>query len=98
MFGTEGRGFITTVVVADRDAQLLTVVTSVYVPAFIISTLLTVGFCNSDVNLLGPVQLYDAPEIRLVLRIKFDPTHNGPLFEIVGATGIGLIITFVIED
>ncbi|GAC1589907.1 MAG: hypothetical protein NVS3B19_10180 [Ginsengibacter sp.] len=55
--GAAGIGLITTLVADDNDAQLLTVATSLYVPAFRALTLVIDGFCNDDVKPPGPLQL-----------------------------------------
>jgi len=42
---------------------------------------------------LGPVQLYVAPGIADADKFKALPSHNGPLFVINGAGGVGFMIT-----
>jgi hypothetical protein len=54
------------------------------------------GFCNDDVNPLGPVQEYVAPAMLLAVRLSVDPEHTGELLPAVGATGIGFTTTAVV--
>ena len=49
-----------------------------------------------EVNPLGPLQLYVAPAIALVVREIVDPAQTGLLLEATGVAGMGLTTTFVV--
>ena len=90
-----GKALTATVVEPAALVHPLTVTVTLYVPAAANVTLAIVGFCNTEVNPLGPVHAYDAPETAGVVRFNADPTHNGPLLAAVGVVGAGLITTVV---
>ena len=85
--GVEGVGLTTTVVEPAELVQPLAVTVTLYVPAAANVTLAIVGFCKTEVNPLGPVQAYVAPETAGVVRLSADPTHTGPLLDAVGVAG-----------
>ena len=93
--GVAGRGLTTTLVVPDAEGQPLTVTVTEYVPALAVVAFVRVGFCNEDVKPFGPVQAYVAPVTAAVEREMADPSQNGPPFEGVGVTGIGLTVTVI---
>ncbi|WP_207917090.1 hypothetical protein, partial [Flavobacterium hiemivividum] len=93
--GVAGIGLTTTVVEPAALGQPATVTVTLYVPAVARVTPEILGFCNPELKLFGPVQLYVAPETKGVVRFKVEPTHSGPLFDAVGVAGIGLTTTVV---
>jgi hypothetical protein len=68
----------------------------VYTPAAAVVTFVIEGFCNVEVNPLGPVQEYEAPVSAGVVRFSVAPAHNGPLFAAVGDAGIAFTTTVVV--
>ena len=61
-----------------------------YVPVLEVAALLITEFCESEVKLPGPFQLYVAPVELAVSEISF-PTHTGVLLAAVGAAGAGAV-------
>jgi hypothetical protein len=57
-----------------------------------VAALDTVGFCTADVNPLGPVQLYAAPDTAGVLKARAEPAHTGPLLPADGVEGIAFTV------
>jgi hypothetical protein len=47
------------------------------------------GFCEEEVNPLGPVQEYVAPETALVVKLIVAPIQTGELLFGFGVAGIG---------
>ena len=54
------------------------------------------GFCNAEVNPLGPLQLYVAPLELAVSEISL-PRHAGELLPATGAAGVGFTITAIVS-
>ena len=48
-------------------------------------------------KVLGSVQLYVAPAIVFAVKLIVLPAHNGDLLHAVGAAGIGLIATVMVD-
>jgi hypothetical protein len=79
---------VTSVVVLVLPQELLIV--TVYVPLATVVAPLIVGFCELEVNPLGPVHEYVNGVLPLAdeeLRIRSAPEQTGPLFEAVGIDG-----------
>jgi hypothetical protein len=94
--GVAGAEFIVTVTVPAGLVHPLTVTVTEYVPAFARVTFGMEGFCEVDVKVFGPVQLYVA--LGTVLQVKFNvaPIHNGELLPAVGVAGIGFTTTVTV--
>src|SRR5437762_3419737 len=87
--------FTTTDVLPAGPVQPLTVAFTEYIPEAFTAALGIAGFCDDELNPLGPVHEYDAPFIAPAERDMELPTHNGPLFEARGAKGRGLTTALV---
>lgn len=85
--GATGAGFMVTTVVLATLLHPLTVIIKEYVPAAAVVALGIVGFCNVDVNPLGPDQLYVAFDTVLALRLSVLPAQIGLLDDAVAAAG-----------
>jgi hypothetical protein len=94
--GAAGVGLTTTVVVPVALPQPLTVTTNEYVPAAAKVALAIVGFCNEELKVFGPVQLYVAPATALVVKFNGVPVQTGLLLLGVGVVGVGLTTTVVV--
>jgi hypothetical protein len=94
--GASGAAFTVTLTVPAILVQPLTVAITEYVPAAAVVALVIEGFCEDDVKLLGPVQLYAAPVIFDAVRFKVEPSHTGLLLEAVGAARFGLTNTLTV--
>jgi len=91
--GARGIGLTVTDVVPAAPVHPLTVTVTEYVPDAPIVALAMLGFCNEEVKLPGPVQLYIAPATVLAERFNVDPAHIGELLDAVGADGVGFTVT-----
>jgi hypothetical protein len=91
--GAAGTGFTVTVTVPTTLVHPLAVAVTEYVPLAAVVTLVMDGFCDVEVNELGPVQLYVAPATLLAVRFNVDPAHTGLLLPAVGAVGTGFTVT-----
>jgi hypothetical protein len=58
--------------------------------------LVIVGFCEDEVNPLGPVHAYVAPETVLAVKLSVVPEQTVPLLPAVGADGGGFTTTEVV--
>ena len=94
--GVAGIGFTTTTVVPAALIQPITVAVTEYVPAANEVALAIEGFCNVEVKLFGPVQLYVAPATVLAVKFKTVPAQIAELLPAVGAAGVGFTITVVV--
>ena len=54
------------------------------------------GFCEAEVNPLGPFHAYEAPPTVLAVSDKLFPEHTGVLLLATGAEGIALTVTEVV--
>jgi len=86
--GAEGMGFTVTLVVPAGPVHPLTVAVTEYVPASAEDATGIVGFCVVEVNPLGPVHEYVAPEIVPAVRLIGEPRHTGLLLPVTGADGV----------
>ena len=55
------------------------------------------GLATAETKLLGPVQLNVAPPSPLALRFNVCPAHIGLLLPAVGAAGVPVTTTFVVD-
>lgn len=55
-----------------------------------------VGFCNEELKLFGPVQLYDADGMLLAKRFNVCPAQIGELLVATGAAGEAFTVTLVV--
>ena len=94
--GVAGSALTTTVVVPAALAHPATVRVTEYVPAIAVVALVILGFCRVEVNELGPVQLYVAPDKVGVVRLIVDPAHTGELLPAVGVEGTEFTTTVVL--
>jgi len=95
MLALVGKFGFTITATDDVAAHPFTSVTvTVYVPEAAIVTLTMKGFCDVDVKLLGPVQLYDVPPE--AVRFNVAPAHCGELLPELAA-GNELMVTVVVE-
>ena len=67
---------------------------TLYNPESAFVTELTLGFCEVELKLFGPVQLYVAPASVLAFRSSVENWHSGPLLEAEGAAGVALTVIF----
>lgn len=93
--GVAGIGFTTTLVVPCEEEQPATETLIVYIPELAGTAFAMIGFCNVELNPLGPVQLYDPPATEGVVRLIGPFSHTGELLLAVGVAGIGMITTLV---
>ena len=92
---TDTVGVVLTAIVtvpAEPGHPLIVAITE-YVPAAAVVTLAIEGFCEDEVKLFGPVQLYVAPVTVLAVRFKVEPTQTGVLPPVVGVAGVGITVT-----
>src|SRR5579862_7236762 len=89
---------IAAMVVAAVEPQLPTVTVTLYVPEAAAVALVIDGFCVAELNPLGPVQLYVAPDIVGALRFNVCPAQIGPLLPAVGALGIALTVIVALPE
>ncbi len=68
--GAAGAEPIDMVVDPGCEAQPFTITLTAYTPALLAVTAVTTGFCEVEVKLLGPVQLYEALLTAAVLNCK----------------------------
>lgn len=94
--GGAGVGLTTTFTVPAALVQPFTVTVMEYVPLAAAEALAILGFCNAEVNPLGPLQLYVAPTTAGVVSVMVLPTQTGELEAAVGVAGIGLITTVTV--
>ena len=55
------------------------------------------GFCVDEENPFGPVQEYVAPTMLLAVKFNVLPAQIGELLPAVGAAGVGLTVTVVVD-
>ena len=94
--GVAGIVFTTTVVVPAKLVQPFCVTVTLYVPAIAVVELGRVGFCVELVNVLGPDQLYVAPDTVGVVKLIVFPEHTGVLLLAVGVAGVVFTTTVVV--
>ena len=85
----------TTFVEPAAEVQPLTVMVTLYVPAFA-SVAASEGVRDDDVKPFGPVHEYVAPATVGVLREIVPFSQYGPSFDAVGVAGVALTTTFVV--
>jgi hypothetical protein len=90
--GVAGSAFTTTAVVPAALVQPATVAVTLYVPAIAVVAPVLVGFCNVDVNALGPVHEYVAPATVEAAKVIVDPAQYGPVLVATGAAGIAFTV------
>jgi hypothetical protein len=56
-----------------------------------------VGFCKFEVKVFGPVQLYELAPPGLAVKFRLDPAQSVELLPAVGAAGVGLTLTEIVE-
>jgi hypothetical protein len=91
-----GVALTVTFVVPAGPVQPFTVAVTEYVPDAKVVAFGIEGFCEFDVKLFGPVQLYVAPPIFEAVRFKVDPAQIALLLPAVGAAGAELTVTLVV--
>jgi hypothetical protein len=97
---TVGSGFTTTTVVALLVQPLLSVTTTVYIPAFAVVATNAVGSSSVELNPSGPLHdqlaaLVLVPNaVKVAVKLIFDPAQTG-LFEAAATVGVITTITVV---
>lgn len=86
--------FIVTLVWALAEQPEALVIVTVYNPAAAVVTLVMDGFCNAEVNPLGPDHDQDDPALEL--RLKVPPAVTGLLLVAVTA-GVGFTVTVKLQ-
>ena len=54
------------------------------------------GFCNVELNKLGPVHEYDPVSALLALKVNVFPEHTGELLDALGCAGVLNTITLAL--
>lgn len=94
--GAEGVAFTVTATVPVPLVQPLTVTVNEYVPVAAVVADAIVGFCNAELNPLGPVHEYVAAATAVVVSVSVLPEQIGLLLPGDGVAGIGLTVTAVV--
>jgi hypothetical protein len=93
--GVAGIGLTITTTVPVGPGQFPNEAFTLYVPAAAAVAEGIDVFCEFELNPLGPLHVYVAPEIVVAERFNVVPAHNGEFEEAPGATGVGLTTTVV---
>src|SRR3954467_1209032 len=81
--------------VPGRLVQPATVVVTEYIPVASVEAEVMTGFCNDELNKLGPVQLR-VPVAGFAVRLIVEFAHNVAVPPAVGAAGVALTSTFTV--
>ena len=93
--GAAGGTLIVTEVVPAVPVHPLAEAVTEYVPEAKVVTLNIAGFCEVEVNPLGPLQLYVVP-VLLAVKLNVCPEHTVLLLPAIGAAGVAFIVTLVV--
>ncbi len=97
--GTEGVGFtFTDTVPAGPVGHPGTVADTEYVPATAVVTGVIIGFCEAEVKMFGPLQLYAALAMVLAVRLNVCTVQAGALLPAIGAAGGGFTTTVTVPE
>jgi len=96
--GVDGIAFTVTDVVPASPVHPFSVAVTEYKPEFAVVALIRTGFCEVEVKLPGPDQLYVAPPTVLAVKLISLPEQIGELLPAVGAAGVGKTDTVTVPS